>query len=136
RPFFGQHRYAKLQRSLQAIRERTEEQSRAAQLKLHALIERFPVLELVERSDQEALLLMFQPRSFSPGDRIIRRGERGDAMYFLSSGAVEVHVNGRVIKLEAGAYFGEMALLTGEQRTADVIAVDFCQLLMLSRRDF
>lgn len=37
--------------------------------------------------------------------------------------------------LEAGAYFGEMALLTGERRTANVTAVDYCQLLVLTRRD-
>ena len=38
--------------------------------------------------------------------------------------------------LEAGAFFGEMALLSGGLRTADVIAVDFCQFLKLDRRDF
>ena len=94
------------------------------------------MLQLVERQDQESLLLMFRPKSASPGDRVIRAGDRADGMYFISSGAVEVHVAHRVIRLEAGAYFGEMALLTGERRTADVIAVDFCQFLVLDRRDF
>ena len=94
------------------------------------------MLQLVERQEQESLLLMFRPKSASPGDRVIRTGDRADGMYFISSGAVEVHVADRVIRLEAGAYFGEMALLTGERRTADVIAVDFCQFLVLDRRDF
>ena len=94
------------------------------------------MLQLVAPRDQEALLLMFRPKSASPGEKVIRVGDRGDAMYFLSSGAVEVRVNGRTIRLEAGAFFGEMALLTGERRTADVIAVDFCQFLVLDRRDF
>ena len=40
------------------------------------------------------------------------------------------------IRLGPGAFFGEMALLSGERRTADVIAVDFCQFLVLDRRDF
>ena len=134
--YFGQGHYEALGRQLAIIKARQEERSKAEDLKLHSLIELFPMLQLVERQEQESLLLMFRPKSASPGDRVIRTGDRADGMYFISSGAVEVHVADRVIRLEAGAYFGEMALLTGERRTADVIAVDFCQFLVLDRRDF
>lgn len=57
-------------------------------------------------------------------------------MYFIASGTVEVDLKAGPVRLEAGSFFGEMALLTGERRTADVTAVDFCQFQMLSRRDF
>jgi len=134
--FFGQPRYEALSQELDRIRARSEERSKAQDLKLHGLLEQFPVLSLVERQDQEALMLMFRPKSATPGERVIRRGDRADGMYFISSGAVEVAVNGRTIRLKAGSYFGEMALLSGERRTADVVAVDFCQFLMLDRRDF
>ncbi|TBR27845.1 MAG: cyclic nucleotide-binding domain-containing protein, partial [Reyranella sp.] len=134
--FYGQRHYEALGRQLAVIKARQEERSKAQDLKLNSLLELFPMLQLVERQDQESLLLMFRPKSASPGDRVIRRGDRADGMYFISSGAVEVHVADRVIRLEPGAYFGEMALLTGERRTADVIAVDFCQFLVLDRRDF
>ena len=135
--FYGQRHYEALGRALEAIKARNEERTRAEELKLQSLLELFPVLQLVERRDQEALLLMFRPKSASPGEKVIRRGDRGDAMYFISSGAVEVKVDdSRTVRLEAGAYFGEMALLTGERRTADVIAVDFCQFLVLDQRDF
>ncbi|CAN5914861.1 hypothetical protein BH11PSE3_BH11PSE3_31790 [soil metagenome] len=134
--FFGQQRYEALGRQLDAIRARTGERSKAQELKLHILLERFPILQLVERKDQDALLLMFRPKSALPGEKVIRSGDRGGAMYFLSVGAVEVQVNDRTIQLDAGAFFGEMALLTGERRTADVIAVDFCEFLVLDRRDF
>jgi CPA2 family monovalent cation:H+ antiporter-2 len=66
----------------------------------------------------------------------MRKGDRGDGMYFLSSGAVEVRLPGGAVRLEPGAFFGEMALLSGGRRTADVIAVDFCEFLVLERRDF
>jgi CPA2 family monovalent cation:H+ antiporter-2 len=79
---------------------------------------------------------MFTPKSVQPGERIIRAGERGDAMYFLSSGRVDVTVRDKQFKLGPGAYFGEMALLSGAPRTADVTALDFSTLLVLSRRDF
>ena len=134
--FFGQPRYDALSHELDRIRARSEERTKAHDLKLHGLLEQFPVLSLVERQDQEALLLMFRPKSAAPGERVIRTGDRADGMYFISSGAVEVKVNGRTIRLEAGAYFGEMALLSGERRTADIVAVDFCQFLVLDRRDF
>lgn len=134
--FFGQPHYEALSHELDRIRVRTEERSKAHELKLHGLLEQFPVLSLATPQDQEALLLMFRPKSASPGDRVIRRGDRADGMYFISSGAVEVQVNDRTIRLEPGAYFGEMALLSGERRTADIVAVDFCQFLVLDRRDF
>jgi CPA2 family monovalent cation:H+ antiporter-2 len=134
--YFGQKRYEALARDLEHVKARAEERTRAQELKLQGLLDQFPILSLVERQDQEALLLMFRPKSASPGDRVIRRGDRADGMYFISSGAVEVKVGGRTIRLEPGSYFGEMALLSGERRTADVIAVDFCQFLVLDRRDF
>jgi CPA2 family monovalent cation:H+ antiporter-2 len=96
----------------------------------------FPLLKSLDHVAQEELLLLFRPLSASPGQRLIRAGERGDAMYFIASGGVEVAVSSGAIRLEAGSFFGEMALLTGERRTADVTAVDFCQLQTLSRRDF
>jgi CPA2 family monovalent cation:H+ antiporter-2 len=42
----------------------------------------------------------------------------------------------RVAVLSAPSFFGEMALLTGEPRSADVTALDFCKFLTLTRRDF
>src|SRR5262249_19862658 len=70
-----------------------------------------------------------------PGERLIQRGERGDAMYFISSGAVEVNVLGHKVKLGRGDFFGEMALLSGQPRQADVSTLSYCQLLVLHDRD-
>jgi CPA2 family monovalent cation:H+ antiporter-2 len=133
---YGQRHFDALSQNLERIKARTEERTKARDLKVQGLLEQFPILNLVERQDQEALLLMFRPKSALPGERVIRQGDRADGMYFISSGAVEVKVARRTIQLGAGSYFGEMALLTGERRTADVIAVDFCQFLVLDRRDF
>ena len=133
---YGQARYDALERRLAAIRQRNEERDRAHDLKVRELVERFPVLSLVGPHEQDELLLLFRPKSAAPGERVIRRGERGSAMYFITAGAVEVAVGGRTIRLGPGTFFGEMALLTGERRNADVTAVDYCQFLVLERRDF
>ena len=113
--------------------------------KLHAhktfspeeLVARFPLFAGLTPEQRETLILHFLPKTASPGDRIIRSGDKAEAAYFLSSGEVEVAVNGRQIsKLGAGGFFGEMALLSGDRRSADVTALDFCKYLALSQRDF
>jgi CPA1 family monovalent cation:H+ antiporter len=71
-----------------------------------------------------------------PGERLIRRGERGTAMYFISTGAIEVNVDGQRIQLGRGDFFGELALLGGRERRADVTALGYCHLLVLDDMDF
>ncbi len=133
---YGRANYDALGRELTRIGELRKERERQHQARLEQLLETFPLFADVETEDQEELLLLFRPRSASPGERVIRQGDRGDAMFFIASGAVEVRLETQAIRLESGAFFGEMALLSGERRTADVIAVDFCQFLVLDRRDF
>ena len=136
RPFHGQRRYEALRQALGASKARSEQRHAAETLKRHDFLQRFPVLQLVGGHDLDSLLLMFRPQTASPGKKVIHEGTRGTGMYFITSGAVEVALPGRRVRLEAGDFFGEMALLSGDRRTADVIAVDFCQLLVLDRRDF
>ncbi|MDF0700382.1 cation:proton antiporter [Rhizobium sp. MC63] len=133
---YGRKRQKTLGKELEKIRALGEERERQHQLKMQQLIETFPLFSQVGEDAQEELLLLFKAKSAPPGERVIRRGDRGDSMYFISSGAVEVRLASGAIRLEPGAFFGEMALLSGGRRTADVIAVDFCQFEVLERRDF
>jgi CPA2 family monovalent cation:H+ antiporter-2 len=133
---YGRKRQEMLCRELERSRARADERNRQHQLKIQQLIETFPLLSEVDRHSQEELLLLFRPKAASPGERVLRVGDWGDGMYFIASGAVEVQLEDEEILLEAGAFFGEMALLNGGRRTADIVAVDFCQFLVLERRDF
>lgn len=77
-------------------------------------------------------------RKVAPGTLVIRQGDRGKSCYLLRSGCAEVLVseNGseRVLsKLEAGATFGEIALLTNAARTASVRTVEDSELLELDK---
>ncbi len=117
-------RFAALQADLTVVRRRQEE--RAAKLRLEAqeLVTKFPMFASLDPAAREELLNYFRPRQADPGERLIRRGDRADAVYFIASGAVEVAVAGREIRLGPGDFFGEMALLSGERRSADVTAID------------
>ena len=79
-----------------------------------------------------------KPESFSDGDVIIRKGDRGDFICFIRSGSVNVIVpdQGRIATLGRGDFVGEMSLLTGKPRSADVISDGEVRLFTLHKDDF
>jgi CPA2 family monovalent cation:H+ antiporter-2 len=130
-------RFGQLQKELDASREAAEAKNAAHKsYSPEELAERFPLFARLTTEQREIVALHFQQCSAQPGDRLIRVGDKADAVYFISSGQVEVVVNGHKIKMGPGDFFGEMALLSGQPRSADVTALDFCKLVTLSRRDF
>jgi CPA2 family monovalent cation:H+ antiporter-2 len=128
--------YRNLQSELAKTRERAEARAAKLRLEMQELVKKFPIFAGVDQHALEELLTYFRAKRAAPGQRLIRTGDRADAVYFISSGAVEVSVAGRKIHLGPGDFFGEMALLSGERRSADVTAVDYCDLLTLDTRDF
>lgn len=93
-------------------------------------------------SDEQlaALIQQCQWASFQPGDLVIRQGEFGDVMYFIMKGLVEV--NRRLgdqgpqftrLALGEGEFFGEMGILEGRPRTANVIALEPTDCLVVNR---
>ena len=70
------------------------------------------------------------------GEYVFLKGEIGTEMFFVSDGIVEVLIDGKsVADLGRGAYFGEIALLTAERRTATIRSKTDCELLSLSKSD-
>ena len=79
---------------------------------------------------------LLRPRFTFANELIIRKGERGDAVFFIASGAAEVILPDRRVPLGSGDFFGEMSLITGEPRQADVRSQTYCRLLVLRKADF
>ena len=99
------------------------------------LVGRVPMFASLDTRLRQEVAQLLRPRLAVPGEKVIARGQRGDQMYFVSSGAVEVHVPRRPVQLGTGDFFGEMAILGETRRNADVVALCFCQLLTLGAGD-
>ena len=82
-------------------------------------------------------------RVYPPNTAIVREGAPGDAMFIIKDGRVDVKkkepttgIDMTIASLEGGACFGEMALLTGNPRSATVMAIQAASVFVLERRDF
>ncbi len=87
-------------------------------------------------ADVAALAKKFRSRLAFPDEVIIRAGDRADSAFIIASGAVDVILPSHRINLGKGEFFGEMALLSGRRRQADVVSVTYCKLLVLSAAEF
>jgi voltage-gated potassium channel len=79
---------------------------------------------------------MLRTMDLPPRTTIIRKGQSGDCMYFLAAGEVEVDLPGKKVRLSDGAFFGEMALLGNNLRSADITTTRLSKLLVLDLVDF
>jgi len=105
-------------------------------LDTHRLIERLDLLSGLDERQLDRVARLLRPRFTVPNERIIRKGDRGDAVFFIVSGAVDVALPGGPVRLGSGEFFGEMALLSGQPRQADITALTYCRLLVLRKADF
>ncbi len=107
--------------------------------------ELFSGLDIFQELDDEVvrqLAASSQRKLFDAGEVLVREGEEGDSLFVVERGAVRVtksdpEAEGKHVDLailEEGAFFGEMSLLTGEPRSATVIASDHCGVLVLTKQ--
>jgi len=75
--------------------------------------------------------------AYAPGDVIFAEGDKGENMYVVRSGDVEIERNGKVIEnLSGGGIFGEMALIDGSPRSATARAKTACELAPINEKGF
>jgi small-conductance mechanosensitive channel/CRP-like cAMP-binding protein len=103
----------------------------------NAIVERLAAVDIFAPLSAEETAMLAQAATshvFAPGETVIRAGDPGSSMFVVHNGRVSVQIseNGRartVATLSEGAFFGEMALFTGEPRTANIVAIEETEVL-------
>ena len=107
-----------------------------------ALLRNIPLFEDLDEDNFVAIERVTIARSYDKDQVIILAEEEGDSLFIISSGQVKVSIvseDGREVILSLlgeGAVFGELSLLDGKPRSANVVATEDTELYMVRRSDF
>ncbi len=115
-------------------RSKEEEVQTAARL----ILRQQPLFESLSDNQLDALLPRGRIVHFGRDEKIIQQGENGDSMFILVAGEANVVVDRsgfptHVASLHGGDCFGEMSLLTGERRTATILAHTDCEVVEIGK---
>lgn len=101
-------------------------------------LRKVPLFESLTLDQLDAVDQLAVERDYQPGEVIVRQGESGDELFMLLEGSVDVLLDHgqptqeRLRTLEAVDYFGEMAILDDQPRSATIVANRPSRLLALA----
>jgi NTE family protein len=105
------------------------------------LLRSVPLFEVLSEDDRQFIARRLKAETFASGKLIVRQGDTGDSLYIITRGLVKVTQCEKtgtvkeVARLQAGDYFGEMSLLAGQPRSADITAITDTSTLVLYKND-
>jgi len=104
------------------------------------IIKKVPLFQQC-KDDQEfitEIVKNLKARVSLPNSFVVRKGEMGTEMYFISRGELNVvNEDDKVVfTLKDGGFFGEIALLYDTKRTASIVARTYCDMFILTKDDF
>lgn len=106
------------------------------------LIKQIPLFKMLSGDNITALEASLRRLSLKQGQALFHKGDEGTALYIVKKGTIKIVLPSRigdeiiVTIFSAGDFFGEMALLDGEPRSADAIAIEPSEVFVLKRNDF
>ena len=106
------------------------------------LLKKVPLFSTLEEEELEKVLRLTNLRKYSKGNLILMESEEGSSLFIISRGSVKISRisdDGKEVILAIlrnGDFFGEMSLLDGLSRSANVTAIEDSELLILRREDF
>lgn len=101
-----------------------------------------PLFSSLDDSSAAELRELLREKNVSSKTRLFRAGDKGDAMYLIQNGRVQISIIDEakheviLAELGQGDFFGEMSIIDGRQRSADASVIEDAQLAVLSREAF
>lgn len=99
------------------------------------MVARVPLFADLAATEIAEVMRLLRAQTVEAGTTITAVGEPAHSMYFISSGTVEIDLPHEKLRLSDGAFFGEIAVLRRARRSADVVAMTHCRLLVLDAED-
>lgn len=101
------------------------------------ILARMPLFSRLQERELLRVMQVADVLEFKPGEEVVREGDRGDELFIVLDGVVQILRGEQVLsEVGAGEHFGEMALIRSSPRSATVKAVEASDLISLRRRDF
>jgi CRP/FNR family transcriptional regulator, cyclic AMP receptor protein len=107
-----------------------------------AILRKNHIFGVLNDDEIGSVIALAHVRKYESQECIFSKGDLGSSLFIILQGRVAVTTESQDAKrillniLDAGAVFGEIALLDGRERTATVVAQEPCELLRLDRKDF
>jgi CRP/FNR family cyclic AMP-dependent transcriptional regulator len=101
-----------------------------------------PLFRGLDNEAARELCSLLKVRDIAEGNPLFHRGDPGDAMFLIESGRVRISVqdadghDATLAEMGAGEFFGEMAMVDGQARSADATVVQDSRLAVLAGEDF
>jgi cAMP-binding proteins - catabolite gene activator and regulatory subunit of cAMP-dependent protein kinases len=110
--------------------------------KVEGFLRRISIFEPLDDGNIRALASSGRDWFFGRGERMVKQGELGGSLFLILEGSASVHVkladDGREVivgRLQAGDFFGEKSLLTGEPRSASVVAETDVEVIEIEKKN-
>ncbi len=111
-------------------------------IQLSKILKQVPLFHTLGKDSIDFIIQRLKFKTFDANETVCKIGDPGDEMYIIISGKVKICIyteDGQeqvVATLGSGDYFGEMALMTGEPRSASVITTEESEMFSLHKNDF
>lgn len=109
-------------------------------------LKNFALFEDIADDNQklEKVVSILKPQTMKAGDYIFKQGDHGEELFILISGAVRVCKNTKQneeytivdLKSEYNVFFGEIALMDSDERSASIKVLEDCEVLVMAKDDF
>ena len=104
------------------------------------ILKKIPIFEELSSRELKKIIRIIYRRDYQEGELIFKKGQPGAAMFIINEGSAEIFIDGGgkstvLAELERGDFFGELALLDDDPRSASARALEDSSILAFYRGD-